>query len=139
MQENLIHKDLINSKLERLFKASEEKRKKTNILFARHMSSLNFFIDNAHKQFSILREAQKDLLKNKDIVDYYGDVDKSFSDSKGMGDKDEQHRSSLLSLTSLSGIGIKPNLNKNNSKDNLFSYEAEDDQLIDENLLQDLS
>ena len=139
MQENLIHKDLINSKLERLFKASEEKRRKTNILLARHMSSLNFFIDNAHKQFSILREAQKDLLKNKDIIDYYGDLDKSLNDNKGMGDKDEQHRGSLMSLASLSGITMKPNLNKNNSKDSLFSYEAEDDQLIDENLLQDLS
>ena len=38
-QEHLIHKDMINSKLEKLFKASEEKRRKTNLIFARHMVS----------------------------------------------------------------------------------------------------
>lgn len=56
MQEHLIHKDLINSKLEKLFKASEEKRHKSQVLFARHLSGLSFFVDNASKQLAILKE-----------------------------------------------------------------------------------
>ena len=72
-QEHLIHKDLINSKLEKLFRASEEKRRETNLLFNRHLGGLNFFIENAHKQMNILNQAQADLLKNKEIIDYYGD------------------------------------------------------------------
>lgn len=56
MQEHLIHKDLINSKLEKLFKASEDKRRMNQLLFTRHLSGLNFFVDNAHKQLGILRE-----------------------------------------------------------------------------------
>ena len=71
-QEHLIHKDLINSKLEKLFKASEEKRRETNMLFNRHLGGLNFFIENAHKQMNILNQAQAELLKNKEIIDYYG-------------------------------------------------------------------
>lgn len=73
-QEHLIHKDLINSKLEKLCKSSEDKRRETNLLFNRHMTGLNFFLDNAHKQMGIISQAQTDLLKNKDIIDYYGDI-----------------------------------------------------------------
>lgn len=58
MQEHLIHKDMINSKLEKLFKASEDKRRRTQVLFARHLSGLNFFVDNAQKQLGILREVK---------------------------------------------------------------------------------
>jgi hypothetical protein len=81
MQEHLIHKDLINSKLERLFKSSEEKRRHSNVLFQRHFAGLNFFIGNAHKQMSLLNEAHTDMLKNSHIVDYYG----------GSGNKKQQH------------------------------------------------
>ena len=56
MQEHLIHKDLINSKLEKIYKASEDKRRMNQLLFTRHLSGLNFFVDNAQKQLSILRE-----------------------------------------------------------------------------------
>lgn len=73
-QEHFIHKDLINNKLEKLYKASEEKRRASNILFHRHMNGLSFFMDNAHKQLGIINQAQQDLLKNKDTVDYYGDI-----------------------------------------------------------------
>ena len=73
-QEHLIHKDLINTRLEKLFKASEEKRRATNLLFNRHMTGLGFFLDNAHKHMGILNQAHADLLKNRDLVDYYGDV-----------------------------------------------------------------
>lgn len=71
-QEHLIHKDLINKKLESLFKSSEEKRRNANMLFARHLSGLTFFIENAHKQLGILNQAHSDLLKNKEITDYFG-------------------------------------------------------------------
>lgn len=64
MQEHLIHKDMINSKLEKLFKASEDKRRRTQILFARHLSGLNFFVDNAHKQLGIL----KDVIFNTSLL-----------------------------------------------------------------------
>ncbi len=73
-QEHLIHKDLINTRLEKLFKSSEEKRRATNLLLSRHMSGLNFFIDSAHKQMGILNQAQADLLKNRETIDYYGDI-----------------------------------------------------------------
>ena len=43
-----------------------------NLLFTRHLSGLNFFIENAHKQLSVLNEAHLDMLKNRDTVDYYG-------------------------------------------------------------------
>ncbi len=64
MQEHLIHKDLINSKLERLFKTSEEKRRRTQVLFARHLSGLNFFVDNASKQLGILKEVCLHMFNN---------------------------------------------------------------------------
>lgn len=136
MQEHLIHKDLIQNKLEKLFKASEEKRRKTHLLFARHMSGLNFFIDNAHKQLGILREAYKDLLKNNEIIDFYGDELKILGlDDKTTGVKDEN------SLGSSSMFSLKSNNNNNKhqtvSKDNLF--DVDDEHLVDENLLDDLS
>lgn len=62
MQEHLIHKDMINAKLEKLFKASEDKRRRTQVLFARHLSGLNFFVDNAQKQLGILREVNFSLI-----------------------------------------------------------------------------
>lgn len=133
LQEHLIHKDLINSKLEKLFRTSEEKRRKTNFLFARHMSGLNFFVDNAHKQLSVLKEAQQDLLKNRDLVDYYGD------EAATVNNADSKPLSSLSSL-SLSTIGIgqpKLSINSSSSKDNLF--EIDDENLLDENLIEDLA
>jgi hypothetical protein len=116
----------------------------TNILFARHMSGLNFFVDNAHKQLTILKEAQKDMLKNKEILDYFGDTGE-----KGVGDDAHDTVSnseksikkylmqsvSSLSLTDLALNGNKSDSNKNNSRDNLFVNMPEDDQLIDEDLL----
>ena len=80
LQERLIHKDLINNKLEKLFRDSEDKRRQANLLFARHVSSLHFFVANAEKQLGLLKEAQLDLFKNKKIVDYY--------DKKGQADAD---------------------------------------------------
>lgn len=38
------------------------------------MAGLSFFLDNAHKHMGILNQAHGDLLKNRDLVDYYGDV-----------------------------------------------------------------
>lgn len=120
MQEHLIHKDLINSKLEKLFRDSEEKRRKTNILFAKHLNGLNFFVENASKQMSILRDAQKDMLKNKEIVDFYGES--SASGSTNMNN----------SNYSLSNF-LDPTL-KSQSKENSFEFE-DDPNLIDEELL----
>jgi Na+/phosphate symporter len=143
MQEHLIHKDLINNKLEKLFKSSEEKRRMTNILFARHMSGLNFFVDNAHKQLTILKDAQKDMLKNKEIIDYFGDTaEKGGDDAHDTVSNSEKsikkylmQSVSSLSLTDLALNGNKADSNKNNSRDNLFVHMPEDDQLIDEDLL----
>ena len=140
MQEHLIHKDLINSKLEKLFKSSEEKRRITNMLFARHMSGLNFFVDNAHKQLTILKEAQKDMLKNKDVIDYYGDNGEKGGDESANNGNNSLKKSlmqsvSSLSLSDLTLNGNKVDSNKNNSRDNLFISMPEDDQLIDEDLL----
>lgn len=106
MQEHLIHKDLINSKLEKLFKSSEEKRRHTNVLFQRHLGGLNFFISNANKQMGLLKEAHTDLLKNKYIVDFYG----------GGQSSDASH-------------------SQDNSEENLFIKEVADDLLIDTDLL----
>lgn len=83
-QEHLIHKDLINTKLEKLFKSSEEKRRASNLLFNRHMTGLSFFIDNAHKHLGIMHQAQSDLHKNRDIIDYYGDINNNNNNSSGL-------------------------------------------------------
>ena len=140
MQEHLIHKGLINSKLEKLYKSSEEKRRITNTLFARHMSGLNFFVDNAHKQLTILKEAHKDMLKNKDIIDFYGENgekagDYSTSNVNNNLKKSLMQSVSSLSLSDLTQNGNKIESNRNNSRDNLFFNMPEDDQLIDEDLL----
>ena len=142
LQEHLIHKDLINSKLEKLFKSSEEKRRLTNILFARHMGRLNFFVDNAHKQLTTLKEAQSDMLKNKDIIDYFGDTGDREETSSVNGAAASTNTLlqsvSSLSLTDLvaaNNIINKANADTNNSKDNLFVNELDDDQLIDDNLM----
>ncbi len=120
MQEHLIHRDLINNKLEKLFRSSEEKRRKTNQLLARHMSGFNFFIDNAHKQLSILRDAHSDLLKNKDIIDYYGD-----EASKPMSD---------LSISSANtSVLTRKDL------DQSYAEFQKEQYFADENLLEDLS
>ena len=136
MQEHLIHKDLINSKLEKLFKSSEEKRRMTNVLFSRHLGGLNFFVDNAHKQLTILKEAQKDLLKNKEIIDYFGDIGEK-SDETSINNKALMQSVSSLSLNDMAFNFNKldSNSNKNSSRDNLFLNQAEDDPLIDEDLL----
>lgn len=126
MQEHLIHRDLINNKLEKLFRSSEEKRRKTNQLLARHMSGFNFFIDNAHKQLSILRDAHSDLLKNKDIIDYYGD-----EASKSIG---ELSMSTPSSASSANG----PILSRKELDLSYVEFEKEH-YFADENLLQDLS
>ena len=81
-QEHLIHKDLINSKLEKLYKSSEEKRRNASLLFSSHLGGLNFFIENAHKQIQILNQAHNDLLKNKEIVDYYGKKSEASTSNK---------------------------------------------------------
>jgi hypothetical protein len=141
LQEHLIHKDLINSKLEKLFRASEEKRRKTQFLFTRHLSGLNFFVDNAHKQLSILKECHQDLLKNKEIADYYGDGGGS---EKGAGTTTPGYEDRTMSNMPTASL-YSMSLNSNNdlsqatrsmSKDNFF--EMDDDQLIDESLLNDL-
>lgn len=174
MQEHLIHKDMINNKLEKLFKASEEKRRRTQVLFARHLSGLNFFVDNAQKQLGILREvinnifkdynfdfcfyylllilkAYKDMLKNKDLIDYYGDEPPLLSSSQeekspsGLSFKDEVQAKLDASLSSLSlaTLGLSGLISKqgskekSDSKDNL--YAIDDEALLDENLLQDIS
>jgi hypothetical protein len=161
MQEHLI----LNSKLEKLFKASEEKRRKTNMLFARHMSGLNFFVDNAHKQLSILKECQKDLFKNRDLVEYYGDLEASGSSSFSSALKNDHNNNhndedgdNLTLNSSDSFFSLNINSNENNniehfktamknfsfSKDNLFEFEDENKQPFiqvktqDENLLNDV-
>ena len=134
MQEHLIHKDLINSKLEKLFKSSEEKRRMTNILFSRHLGGLNFFVENAHKQLGLLKEAHKEMLKNKEIIDYFGDAGDKNEDTNSDTKKNLLQSVSSLSLSDLVLNGNK-NSNQNNSRDNLFFNVTEDDQLIDEDLL----
>lgn len=115
-QEHLIHKDLINNKLEKLFRSSEEKRRATNLLFNRHMSGLNFFFDNARKQLGIINQAQNDLLKNRDIVDYYGDINNN-------------NNSNSTSGNSSGGLSI--------SSEPVIQREASEEE-IDELLLKDL-
>lgn len=128
LQEHLIHKDLINSKLEKLFRTSEEKRRKTNILFARHVNSLNFFVENASKQMGILRDAHKDMLKNKELVDYYGDEVAANSNSGSNSNY------SLSNLVGLIDPKLKSSNEKSSSRDNLFELQ-DDENLIDEELL----
>lgn len=147
MQEHLIHKDLINAKLDKLYKASEEKRRRTQVLFARHLSGLNFFVDNAQKQLGILKEAHKDMLKNKDIIDFYGDdgAPGFLGDEKGgetaMSTTQGPRFDSLASLSSLSlaTMGLtaftkQGSKDRSDSKDNLYGVDDEG-LLLDENLL----
>jgi hypothetical protein len=149
LQEHLIHKDLINSKLDKLTRASEEKRRKTQYLFARHLSGLNFFVDNAHKQLGILKECHRDLLKNKELGDFYGEpgaagstsaMPGTPSGSNGGGGEDEKNRMnmapSLYSLNLNEAGGLTATTYRSMSKDNFF--EMDDDQLIDESLLNDI-
>ncbi len=141
LQEHLIHKDLINSKLEKLFRASEEKRRKTQFLFARHLSGLNFFVDNAHKQLSILKECHQDLLKNKEIADYYGpEASEKAGTPSEDGDSTKSNKMMNLPTASFYSMSLNSKDDLTNvrsiSKDNFF--EMDDDQLIDESLLNDL-
>ena len=106
-QEHLIHKDLINNKLEKLFKASEEKRRMANMLFTRHLSGLTFFVENAQKQLTILNQAHLDLLKNKDVADYYGNMSGS-----------TQFNSDFLSAPLLSPTQSSANASSNSSNNN---------------------
>ncbi|RNA39323.1 hypothetical protein BpHYR1_031887 [Brachionus plicatilis] len=128
LQEHLIHKDLINSKLEKLFRDSEEKRRKTNILFAKHLNGLNFFIENAAKQMGILREAQKDMLKNKEIVDFFGDAGPSGSSAISNSNY------SLSNFANFVDPTLKSSFEQSQSKGNSFEFE-DDPNLIDEELL----
>lgn len=114
-QEHLIHKDLINKKLEKLYKSSEEKRRESNLIFNRHLGGLNFFIENAHKQMSILNKAQSDFLKNKDMVEFYGDANSNTNFTTG---------------DSISLFGSVK------AKNNSFKL---DEEVPDENLLDDLA
>ena len=114
LQEHLIHKDLINSKLEKLFRDSEEKRRQANLLFARHVSSFNFFVSNAQKQLGVLKEAHVDLFKNKELIDYYGKTMPSTSMTANLDDvrKDEpddlliDHDNLELPLKSISHLSL---------------------------------
>lgn len=102
-----------------------------------------------------LFKAYKDLLKNKDLIDYYGDDPLLFdekqqqqqqsSTSEGQSSSNSKLDGSLASLSSLSlatlglgGIMSKQNSKeRSESKDNL--YTVDDEGLLDENLLQDIS
>jgi hypothetical protein len=132
-QEHLIHKDMINSKLEKLCKASEEKRRSANTLFARHLSGFNFFVDNAQKQLSILKEAHKDLFKNNETIDSYED----YLANSTSGDQLKQPTSSLssLSLSAFSFSNANSNLANSSTTQNLFKFEPDQP---DENLLDDV-
>jgi hypothetical protein len=122
MQEHLIHKDLISNKLDRIQKNSEEKRKKTNQLYSRHLSGLNFFIDNAHKQLSILKEAHQEMYKNKELLDdFHSDVTYNL-ENMIQNDLYVHKDFDKLSLTGGSRRGTEL-----------------DDELLDENLLKELT
>ena len=124
MQEHLIHKDLISNKLDKIQKNSDEKRKKTNQLYSRHLSGLNFFIDNAHKQLSILREAHQEMYKNKELLDdFHSDINThNHSDNINQNDLYMHRDFDKLSLTGGSRQSTE------------F-----DDELLDENLLKELT
>jgi len=160
-QEHLIHKDLINNKLEKLFKASEEKRRMANVLFTRHLSGLNFFVENAQKQLSILNQAHLDLIKNKEIVDYYGNSSSSSNNSSNsninssaaqLGFTDSMPPLSPTQSNVTTSNNSSSSSNGNLDYDLLFLFGSSkkaknanlkknqgDDALQDEDLLHDLS
>jgi hypothetical protein len=122
MQEHLIHKDLISNKLEKIQKNSDEKRKKTNQLYSRHLSGLNFFIDNAHKQLSILKAAHQEMYKNKELLDdFHTDINYN-SDNLTQNELYMHKDFDKLSLTGGSRRSTEL-----------------DDELLDENLLKELN
>jgi hypothetical protein len=138
-QEHLIHKDLINSKLEKLWKHSEEKRRGTNILLNRHLSGLSFFIENAQKQMTILNQAHSDLLKNKEIVDYYGDMNSANANAESNNtEKEEQSFSNNKNNSFLNSIASSFSAHQQ-SQSKSKSKQLNDDELIDECLLEDLT
>lgn len=122
LQEHLIHKDLIQNKLDRLQKNSDEKRKKTTQLYARHLSGLNFFIDNAHKQLSVLKEAHTNMLKNKELADdFYNTTESNTTNAAASVENSDLYVNKQLNSLRLSAR---------------TSTEFDED-LIDENLLKD--
>lgn len=139
-QEHLIHKDLINNKLEKLFKASEEKRRMTNVLFTRHLSGLNFFVENAQKQLTILNQAHLDLIKNKEIVDYYGNSSSNISSNINSNLAAAAQLGLTDSMPLLSPTqSIANTSNSSSSSNNSSSNNGDDALLQDEDLLHDLS
>ena len=122
LKEHLIHKDLIQNKLDRLQKNSDEKRKKTTQLYARHLSGLNFFIDNAHKQLSVLKEAHTNMLKNKELADdFYNTTESNTTNAAASVENSDLYVNKQLNSLRLSAR---------------TSTEFDED-LIDENLLKD--
>ena len=86
-------------------------------------------------------QAYKDLLKNKDIIDFYGEEPPP-EDRSGKDDSKSDSLSSFsLATLGLSGAfgSVAAKSNKSNSKDNLYNTQEDDEALLDENLLQDLA
>jgi len=84
---------------------------------------LNFFIDNAHKQLSILKEAHQEMYKNKELLDdFHTDITYN---SDNMMIQNDLYMHKDFDRLSLSG-GSKR------------STEL-DDELLDEHLLKELS
>lgn len=141
-QEHLIHKDLINSKLEKLYKSSEEKRRNASLLFSSHLGGLNFFIENAHKQIQILNQAHNDLLKNKEIVDYYGKKSEALTSNKS---NDSSFSISTPSANTTANGNFNSDLlflfgsTKSKLSGDILKNNLGEDSLIDEDLLHDLS
>lgn len=85
------------------------------------------------------------MLKNKDLIDYYGDeaplgmsVQDDSKSAEGQNFKFDSLSSLSLATLGLGGAISKQNSKeKSDSKDNL--YAIDDENLLDENLLQDIS
>ena len=107
-----------------------------NILFARNLSGLSFFIENAHKQMSILNQSYVDFLKNKEFVEFYGNTNQSNS-IETVELRDELKEASSLLATFLP---FGQTINRQNNANNLFKEKLKIDEepLIDEELLEDL-
>lgn len=87
-------------------------------------------------------KAYKDLLKNKEIIDYFGENQSNLSSCEEKQEKKEKFDLASLSSLSLATLGLgtsktQKSIEKSNSKDNLC--EIDDEGLLDENLLEDLS
>jgi hypothetical protein len=132
MQEHLILTDLIKKKLDQIQKNSDEKRKKSSRLYSQHLSGLQFFVDNAHKELSILKEAHIDL-KDKDLID---EMQAPTPDWKEWKDKDNVSNNNNNNSTV--GVAINRTLAKEENQLERFKKRSTtffDDNLVDENLL----